>query len=319
MKRIILLSFTACVVSLAFNCCAEQAGSGHFISGQVGDFCGMPPTHPGFYFANYFLDYGNGRISGSKELPLGGVLAAGAKVNIQAEVPIGVYTYPFSIYHTTFSSGIAIPFVWTDVKVDATYDRNRIQLSAGKQQSVSGLGDIPFMPIMAAWTNGDFTVGGLFTVWAPTGDYATGQLANQGLGYWTFEPMLTFGWLSSKLGTELSVFTGVDFNTENTDANYQSGDIFHVDATLAQHLPLFGGVAGAGATVFYLKQFTGDSGSGARLGSFEAESYGVGPTLSYVHKIGKSSLIVDGSWLPQLHTENTTKGNYFWVKVTWAF
>lgn len=89
------------------------------------------------------------------------------------------------------------------------------------------------------------------------------------------------GWLSSKIGTEFSVFSGVDFNTENTGANYQSGDIFHVDATLAQHLPLFGGIAGAGASAFYLKQFTGDSGSGAKLGSFEAESYGVGPTISY--------------------------------------
>ena len=43
----------------------------------------------------------------------------------------------------------------------------------------------------------------------------------------------------------------MDFNTENTDANYQSGDIFHVDATVAQHLPLFGGFAGVGANAFY--------------------------------------------------------------------
>jgi hypothetical protein len=92
-----------------------------------------------------------------------------------------------------------------------------------------------------------------------------------------------------------------------------------VDATLAQHLPLFGGIAGAGASAFYLKQITGDSGSGARLGSFEAESYGVGPTVSYIHKIGNNTLIVDGSWLPQLHTVNTTQGNFFWAKITMTF
>jgi hypothetical protein len=131
--------------------------------------------------------------------------------------------------------------------------------------------------------------------------------------------MLTLGWLSTKIGTELSIFTAVDFNTENTQADYQSGDIFHVDATLAQHLPLAGGIIGVGATAFYLRQITGDSGSGARLGSFEAESYGVGPTISYVHPIGKSTLVVDASWLPQLHNQNTTKGDFIWVKIGLAF
>jgi hypothetical protein len=123
----------------------------------------------------------------------------------------------------------------------------------------------------------------------------------------------------SKIGTEFSAFAGVEFNTKNDAIDYQSGDIFHVDATLAQHLPLFGGFVGAGATAFYLKQISGDGGSGAKLGSSKAESYGVGPTVSYVHPIGKSTLVVDGSWLPQLHNDNTTKGNYWWVKLTLAF
>jgi hypothetical protein len=319
MKQRILLSMVAGALLLVFNARAVQSGSGHYISGQYADFCGMPPTQSGFYFGNYFLDYENGTFGASKELPFGSILAAGVTANLQAEVPLAIYAYPFSLQNITFSSGVAVPFVWADVKAIATFNRNNIQISGNKQQSVSGLGDIQLMPIMAGWTNGDFKLGGLFNVWAPSGDYTSGQLANRGLGYWTFEPMLAFSYLSSKIGTEFSVFTAVDFNTKNTDADYQSGDIFHVDATLAQHLPLFGGVAGAGATAFYLKQITGDSGSGARLGSFEAESYGVGPTISYVHPIGKSTLIVDGSWLPQLHSDNTTKGNYWWVKVTLAF
>ena len=172
---------------------------------------------------------------------------------------------------------------------------------------------------MAAWTNGDFQLDAMFNVWTPNGKYDQNQLANLGLGYWTFEPMVAFSWISSKIGTEFSVFTALDFNTKNTDTDYQSGDIFHVDATLAQHLPLFGGLAGVGASAFYLKQITGDSGSGARLGGFEAESYGVGPTISYVHPVGKSTLALNGSWLPQLHTENTTKGDFFWFKVAVAF
>ncbi|HWW01946.1 MAG TPA: transporter [Candidatus Acidoferrum sp.] len=319
MKKNILFRIVAGALLLAFNTRAEQAGSGHYVSGQYTDFSGTPPTQPGFYFGNAFLDYANGTFSASKELPLGGIFAAGVTANLQAEVPLAIYAYPFSLQDITFSSGVAVPFVWANVKASAIFDRNNVQLSGAKEQSTSGLGDIQLMPVMAGWTNGDFKLGGLFNVWAPTGDYSNGQLANRGLGYWTFEPMLAFSWLSSKIGTEFSVFTAVDFNTKNDTADYQSGDIFHVDATLAQHLPLFGGFAGAGASAFYLKQISGDSGSGARLGGFEAETYGVGPTLSYVHPIGKSTLVVDGSWLPQLHSDNTTKGNYWWIKVALAF
>lgn len=319
MKKIVLTAIIVCTLSVAFTARATEGGTTHYISGEYSDFCGMPPSQPGFYLGNYFLDYGNGEVSASKELPLGGIFAAGVTANSQAEVPLALYAYPFSLENITFSSGIGVPYIWVDVKATATFNRDGTPRSGSVSQSANGLGDIQLMPVMAAWTNGDFTVGGLFNVWAPSGNYSTGQLANPGLGYWTFEPMLAFRWLSTKIGTEFSVFTAVDFNTENTTSDYTSGDIFHVDATVAQHLPLFGGIAGAGVSAFYLKQITGDSGSGARLGSFEAESYGVGPTVSYVHKIGNSDLIVDGSWLPQLHTVNTTQGNYFWAKITVTF
>ena len=315
----IFTAITMCVLSLAFTAHATEGGSTHYVSGEYIDFSGMPPTQPGFYAANYFLDYGNGEVDASKQLPLGGVFASGVTANLQAEVPVALYAYPFSLADITFSSGATFPIMWVDVKATATFNRDGTPRTGAIEQSANGLGDIQFMPIMAAWTNGDFTVGGMFNVWAPSGVYDAGQLANAGLGYWTFDPMLAFRWLSTKIGTEFTVFTGVDFNTENTTTSYTSGDTFHVDATLAQHLPLFGGVAGAGASAFYMKQFTGDSGSGARLGSFELESVGVGPTVSYVHKIGGSELIVDGSWLPQLHTVNTTKGNYFWAKITLTF
>ena len=54
-----------------------------------------------------------------------------------------------------------------------------------------------------------------FGVYAPTGEYEQGQLANIGKNYWTFEPGIMASWLSSKIGTEVSLYTGVDFNTEN--------------------------------------------------------------------------------------------------------
>jgi len=320
MKNKILAAVTLCAMVLAsFIARAEEGGTGHYAAGTYADFCGVPPSEPGLYAGNYFLNYANGKFGGNKDLPLGGNLAVGVTANAQADSPFVVYAYPWQVANITFSTGVYPSWIWTDVKVSATYNRNRIQISGAREQSASGFGDIMVTPIMGVWTNGDFHVGGLFNTWAPSGNYNSGQLANPGLGYWTFEPMLAFSWLSTKFGTEFTVFPAVDFNTINHDTSYQSGDIFHVDATLAQHLPLLGGIAGAGCTVSYLNQFTGDSGSGAKLGNFEAQSVAVGPTLSYVHNIGKAILITDISWLPQVQTRNTPQGNYFWFKLTVAF
>lgn len=313
------IALATCLLAVSWSVRAAEGGSTAYTPGSYCDFTGMPPTQPGFYIGNYFLDYGNGESSATRRLPLGGILAAGVNINSQSESPYVIYAYPFSLYDITFSSGIAPSYVWMEVKATATFDRNGNPISGSTDQSASGMGDLELTPIMAAWTNGDFTVGGLFNVFAPTGDFSTGSLASPGLGYWTFEPMLAFSWFSSKFGTEFTVFTAVDFNTENTTTDYQSGDVFHVDATLAQHVPLFGGTAGAGASAFYLKQFTGDSGAGARLGSFETETVGVGPTVSYMRSIGKTELTIDGSWLPQLKAVNTTKGNYFWARISVTF
>jgi hypothetical protein len=309
-----------CVFASAFNVKAVEGGMGHYVPGAYSDFSDVPPVEPGIYAGNAFHAYANGEFNGSKQLPVGGILAVGVTENVYVYSPSIVYAYPWQIGNFTFASGIDPSWVWQDVTVSASYDRNGIKISDTRAQSVNGFGDLMATPVMSTWTNGDFKVGGMFNLWAPTGNFDVGQLANPGSGYWTFEPMLAFSWLSSKIGTEFTVFPAVDFNTINHNTDYKSGDIFHVDATLAQHLPLFGGSIGAGASVSYMDQFTGDSGSGAKRGSFEMQSVAVGPTVSYVHKLGKSSvLVVDGSWLPQVHTVNTLKGNFYWARLSISF
>ena len=112
----------------------------------------------------------------------------------------------------------------------------------------------------------------------------------RGLGYWTFEPGLLVSYLGQKNGFEATTYIGYDFNTRNTTTDYQSGQQFHIDVTVAQHLPLGKGLIGIGANGFYVKQTTGDSGCGARLGSFEEMTTGVGPVLSYAAQFGKVGL-----------------------------
>jgi hypothetical protein len=72
----------------------------------------------------------------------------------------------------------------------------------------------------------------------------------------------------------------MDFNTENHKTDYRSGTQFHLDMTIAEHLPFLGGIIGVGANAFYCQQITGDSGSGARLGDVKGRTIGIGPVLS---------------------------------------
>jgi hypothetical protein len=318
-QAIWLLTTSAVLLCALFSTHAEQGGAGHYYSGATAAFIDAAPDEPGLAVLNDFLDYNNANANAAHGLPFGSSIALNVNANVQADVPIGFWTFSPEILGAHYAVGASLPYVWVDIKAKGTIATPGGPVSASRSDYTTGLGDIEFWPFILGWKQGDFKYDVRLAVYAPSGQYESGQLANAGLGYWTFEPEVTFSWLSSKIGTEASLFTGFDFNTENTTANYQSGDIFHIDGTVAQHLPLFGGFAGVGANAFYYKQFTADSGSGAKLGSFEAMSEGIGPEASYIHPIGKMTFAAEAKWLPQTQVDNTLKGNFIWVKVALIF
>jgi hypothetical protein len=151
-------------------------------------------------------------------------------------------------------------------------------------------------------------------------EYKVGDLANIGRNYWTFEPSGAISFLSSKFGLEVTAFAGFDFNTMNDATDYQTGDQFHLDGVIAQHLPLFGGFIGAGVNGYFYQQITGDSGSGAKLGGFEGMTAGIGPDCSYAYRIGDFDLAGEVKWLPELGVSNRLDGNTVWFKlgVSWG-
>jgi hypothetical protein len=60
---------------------------------------------------------------------------------------------------------------------------------------------------------------------------------------------------------------------------------------------------------------TGDSGSGAQLGSFEGSSVGIGPTVSYINTIGDVDIVSEAKWLPELDVTNRLQGDFVWFKI----
>jgi hypothetical protein len=320
----ILLTSLACALALASPSRAEEGGSAHYLPGSTATFMdAFPGTPGGVAVLNYFTYY-RANAPTSRSLPLGGNLTLDIKANVYADTFAAIYQPKVEVLGGGLALGVAVPYVWMEVKGQA----QRIGPGGAlgpvytARDTANGVGDLNLFPFMLGWTNiaRDFKLDTRLGIYAPTGGYEKGRLANVGKNYWTFEPGIMASWLSSKLGTELSLYSGLDFNTRNGATDYQTGTSLHLDAAVAQHLPLLGGFVGVGANAFYYQQITGDSGSGAVLGDFKGKTGGVGPVLSYVRPIGgKSQLLAEVKWLPEFNVDHRMKGDYIWFKLGFTF
>jgi hypothetical protein len=317
-KSMTLGTFVALAILVPLSAHAEEGGGGHYMPGAAASFIDTLPPKPGLAIANFF-NYYDGSASVSKQLPpYGGLITAGLDATAYSDTVIALYKTPLKLLGGYYAVGVALPFVWLEAKGEVT---GPLGNTFTKRDKASGIGDITLYPFMLAWTGfkGDLKSDVRLGIYAPTGDYDMGKLANVGKNYWTFEPMISLSYISSKIGLELSAFAGMDFNTENHKTDYQTGTQFHLDLTVAEHLPLFGGVIGVGANFFYYQQISGDSGSGATLGDLKGRTVGIGPVLSYAMKIWKKDLVAEVKWLPEIDVKNRLEGDYIWFKLGMVF
>ena len=316
-KSMILFAIVGLVIMLPLSTHAEEGGSGHYAPGANSSFIDTLPGKPGLAIANFFNFY-DGSASVGRQLPFGGLVTAGLDATAYSDTVVALYQTPLKLLGGYYAVGVAIPYVWVKVKGQVTGPLgNTITVS----DKANGIGDITLYPFMLGWTdlNGDLKYDVRLGIYAPTGDYDKGKLANLGKNYWTFEPAVSLSYISSKIGLELSAFAGMDFNTKNHKTDYRSGIQLHLDLTAAEHLPLFGGIIGIGANFFYYQQISGDSGSGASLGDLKGRTLGIGPVLSYATKIWKKDLVAEVKWLPEIHVKNRLKGDYVWFKLGMVF
>jgi hypothetical protein len=319
-KKIILIMkqtrFLTCAAALTFMAaiaCAEEGGSGHYAPGSTASFVDALPGKPGLVIANAFTYYYG---SATPPIDFAGDTVINASATLYADSLFALYETPLRILGGNYAVATIIPYVWLTVDGDVRHGPLNPKVSS----STDGLGDIMLYPFILGWTNSmDMKYDVRLGIYAPTGGYEKGRLANAGRNYWTFEPAVSFSWLSTKIGTEVTVFTGFDVNTRNDDTDYQSGASYHLDGTVAQHLPLFGGFAGVGAEGFVYYQISADSGGGDNLGGFEGRTIGVGPVVSYAHKIGSLDFAGEVKWLPEVDVQNRLSGDYLWVKLGIVF
>jgi len=315
-KRLALGALAVMVVLVPLSSRAEEGGSGHYMPGAAASFIDTLPGKPGLAIANFFNFYDAG-ASASKQVPVGGLTTASLDATAYSDTVVALYQTPLKLLGGYYAVGVAIPFVWVEAKGEIQVTGPPGTFTRTKRDKARGIGDITLYPFMLGWTGlkGDLKSDVRLGIYAPIGDYDKGELANVGKNYWTFEPALSLSYISSKIGLELTAFAGMDFNTKNAKTHYQTGTQFHLDLTVAEHLPLFGGVIGIGANGFYYQQISGDSGSGATLGDFKGRTVGIGPVLSYAMKVWRKDLVAELKWLPEIDVKNRLEGDYIWFKL----
>jgi hypothetical protein len=300
---------------------AEEGGSGHYLPGSMASFMdGVSPTET-FLVRYNFLWY-DGSVSASRALPIAGLSAIGADAKSTAHGLTFFWRPPIELSERwSFGVSATIPYVNLDVSADVAVPlEGGGTVNARRSSTVSGIGDIVLMPVMLNYNvspdvNWNFRLG----IYAPTGSYEVGRLANTSKNFWTLEPAVAFMYFGQKNGRELSMFFGMDFSTENSDTDYKSGTQAHLEFTAAQHFPLAGGLAGAGLTGYWYEQVSGDSGSGATFGDFEARTIGLGPALSYVWKADGHDMLTELKWLHELDTKKRLEGDTIVLKVIYKF
>lgn len=295
---------------------AEEGGSGHYLPGSMASFIDGVPAEPTFIARINVIHY-DGDVEANRSIPIAGLTA----FNVNAKstgIGLTLLWAPDWKLGEQWSFAMSTTIPWMSMEVSA--DVQKGGFNVGQQDKETGLGDIILMPLMfnyvhSANLNSNYRL----ALYAPTGSYETGRLANTGKNFWTIEPTASVIYVGKENGIEASLFAGVDFNTENSDTNYKSGTQAHIDGTLAQHFPLHGGVASGGITGFWYQQISGDSGSGASFGDFKAKAHGIGPVISYAEKVNGNDVIAELKWVHEFDNKNRLQGDTVFFKLLAKF
>lgn len=299
---------------------AEEGGSGHYMPGSMASFADGVPAEPCYVVRLNYINY-DADTNANLNIPMGGQSALGVDVKSKALGLTLLWAPDWDLGEKwSFAMSTTIPWVTVEVEADLVSTLSGQTVSVGRSDKTDGLGDITLMPLMFNYkVNEDLNINYRIGIYAPTGDYEVGRLANTGKNFWTIEPTVGVIYFGKKNGIEGALFFGVDFNTENEDTNYTSGTQVHLDGTMAQHFPLWGGLAGAGLTGFWYEQITDDSGEGANFGAFKAKAHGIGPVLSYITKVAGYDLSTEIKWLHEFDNEKRPEGDTIFFKALLKF
>ena len=151
---------------------------------------------------------------------------------------------------------------------------------------------------------------------APTGEYSKHDLANTSLNHWAEMTRLAGTYYNPETGFQVTGAAVYSVNWENTATDYETGNILNLEGSITKNFRALG----VGAVGYAMIQTTGDSGAGAKLGSFESKVYGAGPIVTYTLGAGTpTALTLLAKWYAEFDAENTFEGNTVDVAASFKF
>lgn len=314
--RCCILIIVICLASIIGAACAEEGASGHYLPGSLASAIDMTPSDEAVVVRLALNNY-EGELGGTI-VPVAGLMTTDINIDTkelaldliwnQGGEPAEGWLY---------AASITIPHISVKISASIVDDRFSSRQVSRESAKESGVGDLILRPLMLShaidrnWW-GDFR----FAIYAPTGSYEVGRLANTGKNYWTFSPAAALINIDPAIGREFSVFGGVDFNTKNSDTHYKTGIQAHVESTFVQNVIFFGGFTGIGVSGYWYKQLTGDQGEGAVLGGFKSQAVGAGPIMSYRAKWVNTEIIAELKWLHEFETKRRYEGDTLSFKIS---
>jgi hypothetical protein len=307
----IFLTLAISVLFLSMSAVSVQAAEGgysNYVPGTYGDFAAAVEPPSKFTIRNDIYHY---QADGGKSAR-SGLIEADADLEINMNLLTLLYKPDVEVFGAHYGFGALVTIV--DLDIDAGIRLGG--LSVRRQDDVVGLGDITLIPGILFWSSGNYHFTLAEYIVTPTANYDSDDLANAGLNYWTFDTNVAATYLNAETGQDYSINIGYSYNTENSDTDYQTGQELHIDYMLNQFLSESFAI---GIQGFYLKQVTGDSGSGASLGSFKAEAAGVGPAVLWNTKISRQEVSFIAKWLHEYHAERRIEGDHVFVSFAMSF
>ncbi|MER8442882.1 transporter [Mesorhizobium sp. M1066] len=310
MKRVgLTVATAAAVLWVRAAAHATEAAMGRYVTGVfTTPLAGIVPPAPGFYWSSANMYY-SASAGADLHIPIGNQVSFGLDATIVGTTFTGLWVPSVEIApDTTLALSISIPVQY----MEATASLGAIE----SKDHDTALGDIMFAPTLG-WHSGKNFLSASLRIFAPTGPYEAGRIANIGMNYWTFSPTLSYTYFDMSRGLDFSMVGGIDINTRNPDTDYTSGAMAHLDASLMQYLSKELAIGVFGSVLY---QFENDKGPLAdQLDGFKGRSFAIGPILKYNAGTDTKPVNISLSWAPEFGTKNRLKGNAVYFSVSGAF
>jgi hypothetical protein len=297
MKRLEAVSrlamFAGLMATMGLGPAMATEGGGSVYPVGVENFvcCALPP--PGTYGIVYAEHYSADKVRGNA----GEVVTPPTfKVRATAIANRIVWVSPQQVAGASWGLHAILPVVDLDVNV-----------APGMSQHKFGQGDLVLGTALGWHHSPNLHTLAALDVYAPTGRYERGDLANIGRNYWAVQPVAGVSYIDPA-GFNGDAKVMWTFNGRNKDTDYRSGQELIVDYALGWG---FGNGWTAGVGGYVYQQIDDDKQNGADVPNNKGRALAVGPSIKY--DSGKG-WFVTAKYQAESSVRNRAQGQAFWLK-----